>query len=1257
MENTIKNTNSNYGLKRIIFIDSAKFKNIDIDISENTLLLGASGVGKSSIMRAVLFFYTMNSDKEILGIAVGETKKGFNDWYFNIDGSSYIVYEYTTTNGRFLFVVTRRRQLQYTFIDITNYDDNLENLLTDDIDVPLVYSDFVAKLSSLNLDFYTTNEKAEYRKIFCFEEYKKFSQDFRRKQLQDCKFYLFKSLKDVDYYGKYLSKVFLNNKITENNIKSMLSSLLDMDSNNELLSIGSISLDDLRIRLDEVVRKEEDYERFSNRIPKIQKLNDTIKEHNSNLSEQNRLKNRLIQFKLSSSDILSVLQKEKLEAKENYDIKNQELLDEKKKYDDSIKSIASQKGALDVKIKDVSALKAHYLNINIDSLAIKYNMIDGLNSLKNKYQAQLSSIGEDENKILAKKESDKKEAKEKIEDSFKERKDKLILKLTEMNVEFRVIEDEKTNRTNTELNPQNQIVTKLGLELNTAKGNLRAYNSDLSGLKNKRLESDKLKEINDAIKAKNHDIDRDENTSSAATKNIIKLENDKILNSENYSKEEEKLKDYYAKEKEKINTKIDDIQDKINKLLNIDKSSIFGIANKDDSYFKNHIAHILKDEILYDENIPIEKIDDTGTVYGYRLTFEPEKIEQKIGGLKKTISDCRNSLIFLNDEEKTKNNQLISATNLKNKSIEESIKKLEEENRRLKRVLEQKKTDLETLNKGFDEETDRLNLENQNAIEQKTKEISVVEENINIMEQKLSAEKSTKESIEKSINESYTTSINILTDTQKSVDSSLLGIDNDIKNNILKSDNNIELVYKEIFRNKNIDASKIESIKKKINRLDKIVNKTNNRRTDIENYLNKDKALIDGLFLLIENLNQLIEREDSLNKSFEALISSIESNIKTLSDIFNKKLRVYNEYNEFTVRFTEYEDLYKLDFKNTNYENLKDEFLNLIYKGDNELINIPNRLNNIKDRISKLETEIKLLVIEVTKGFERDNTLGLPIVDGDIDIKGIYEHKQIGQKYIEYMINELHIQAKEMLSDNILETIKYISNTIQNVRSKIGETEKIIEDINSSIEDNIIDIQVIDYLKIKHSMNTTNIIIESIDKLIDFVEDNNFIYTGIFSAKEHQTIFDEVYSRIKALARTLKESNARAITVNDLINISFDITENGNKFTNLSTLSDIGSNGTGIMAKAIIYISLLHKNAIKCSLDDKQFFHCIMDEIGQISEEYFEQLMLWARKKGFLFLNGIPVEAEGVLAIYNNVYLGTSTNGESDFNNILKRFI
>lgn len=1257
MENTIVNTNSNYGLKRIIFIDSAKFKYIDMDITENTLLLGASGVGKSSIMRAVLFFYTMDNSRENLGIADGETKKGFNDWYFNIDGSSYIIYEYTTINGRFLFVVSRRKQLQYTFIDITNYTDKLENLFTNDINVPLVYSDFAAKLSSLDLDFFTTNEKAEYKKIFCFEEYKKFSQDFRRKQLQDCKFYLFKSFKDVEYYGKYLSKVFLNNKITENNIKSMLSSLLDMDSNNELLSIGSISLDDLRIRLDEVIRKEEDYERFSSRIPKIQKLNDTIKEHSYNLSEQNRLKNSLIQFKLSSNDILSVLQKEKFESKENYDVKNQELLDEKEKYEDNIKSISSQKGALEFKINNVSDLENYYLKIRIDSLVLKYNMLDGLNSLKNKYQTQLSSIGEDENKLLEKKESNKKEAKTRIEDNFKEQKDKLINKLDEISSEFRVIEDEKTNRINIELNPQSAIVNNLELELRDERGNLKASNSDLSGLKNKRLESDKLKEINDAIKAKKLDIDRDENTLNAATKNIIKFENDKILNSQNYSKEEENLKDYYAKEKEKIYTKIEDVQNKINKLLGVDKSSIFGISNKDDSYFKNHIAHILKDEILYDENMPIEKVDDTGTVYGYRLTFEPEKIEQKIGGLKKTISDYKNTLTFLDSEEKTKNNKLIGDTNLKNKAIEESIKKLEEDTRRLKRQLEYKKSELEILNNGFNEETNKLNLENQNDIEKKAKDISVIEQNINILEQKLKAEKSTKESIEKSINDNYRTSINTLTSTQNSVKSSLAGIDNEIKNNISKSDNDIELVYKEIFKNRNIDDTKIKSIKNKINRLEKVINGTNNRRTDIENYLNKDKALVNGLPSLIEEEKQLLKRENELTEDFKAIGLSLDSNIKTLRDIFNKKTRVYNEYYAFTSRFSEYEDLYKLDLNNTNYENLKDEFLNLIYTDDKELINVPNRLNLTRDKISKLDADIKLLVIEVTRGFVRDNTLGLPILDGDVDTKGIYEHKQIGQKYIEYMINELHIQAKEMLSDNILETIKYISNTIQNIRSKIGETEKIIEDINSSIEDNIVDIQVIGYLKIKHSMNTTNIIIEDIDKLINYVEDNNFIYTGIFSAKEHQSIFDEVYNRIKGLAKTLKESNARAITVNDLINISFDITENGNKFTNLSTLSDIGSNGTGIMAKAIIYISLLHKNAIKCSLNDKQFFHCIMDEIGQISEEYFEQLMLWARKKGFLFLNGIPVEAEGVLAIYNNVYLGTSINGESDFNNILKRFI
>jgi len=47
------------GLKKLYLIKSAGFEFCEMDLHSNTLLLGESGVGKTTIMRAVLFFYTM----------------------------------------------------------------------------------------------------------------------------------------------------------------------------------------------------------------------------------------------------------------------------------------------------------------------------------------------------------------------------------------------------------------------------------------------------------------------------------------------------------------------------------------------------------------------------------------------------------------------------------------------------------------------------------------------------------------------------------------------------------------------------------------------------------------------------------------------------------------------------------------------------------------------------------------------------------------------------------------------------------------------------------------------------------------------------------------------------------------------------------------------------------------------------------------------------------------------------------------------
>ena len=75
-------------LNKIIFINSARIQYAEIQIDGNVHFIGTQGVGKSTALRALLFFY--NADKTKLGIS--KEKKSFDEYYFPYV-NSYIIYE------------------------------------------------------------------------------------------------------------------------------------------------------------------------------------------------------------------------------------------------------------------------------------------------------------------------------------------------------------------------------------------------------------------------------------------------------------------------------------------------------------------------------------------------------------------------------------------------------------------------------------------------------------------------------------------------------------------------------------------------------------------------------------------------------------------------------------------------------------------------------------------------------------------------------------------------------------------------------------------------------------------------------------------------------------------------------------------------------------------------------------------------------------------------------------------------------------
>ena len=100
-------------LSRIIFIQSAHVPYAEINLDGNVHFIGTQGVGKTTLLRAILFFY--NADKLKLGIQ--KEKKPFDAFYFEYP-NSYIIYEVMRENGPFFIVAFKYQgRVAFRFVD------------------------------------------------------------------------------------------------------------------------------------------------------------------------------------------------------------------------------------------------------------------------------------------------------------------------------------------------------------------------------------------------------------------------------------------------------------------------------------------------------------------------------------------------------------------------------------------------------------------------------------------------------------------------------------------------------------------------------------------------------------------------------------------------------------------------------------------------------------------------------------------------------------------------------------------------------------------------------------------------------------------------------------------------------------------------------------------------------------------------------------------------------------------------------------
>ncbi|MEA1955752.1 MAG: ATP-binding protein, partial [Campylobacterota bacterium] len=569
------------GLKKIYLIKSAGYEFAEINLENNTLLLGESGVGKTTIMRAVLFFYTMDYSDSLLNLN-SDTKKSFNDWYFR-EYNSHIVYEYTKDDNIFLFVVSKSGKLHYTFIDITNSTLGVKEIFINE-KKPVNFEKLNENIQKTNLINYTTTIKDKYINLFHKRD------EFGKKIKNDAQvdFALFENIRSRKEFAKTLSNIFASSSVKSSSIKKTIVSLIDNSS-------AKIALNDIKINLNKFATEKKEIERFENKIPTIEKLSDEFESYRHNKQEFKKFANEIEYLKKNS-----ILKAQKLDAKLEENTTKKVDLEQTYRVEFSIdnKNKEDKKSEIDIKkakLNDLIKTDRKYQQSNITNLLQEYKneknykdeflgvssrydaLTSGLNEIESKYKNLFLELQQNYNSSILDIEKDSSKSiedkKEKIHNLIQS-KDTKIKNSSSKYIGEKNILDSKEKNLNSDL-----IKIKEGL----AKAEFFPFNKEniVRYEDNTRRYERELLTVESSLKSNSLDIKQIE----------YEIENIKIILTNDLSS----LNDRVIKEKDLLYIQKQDIEKK----LDFDSENLYGYLNKNNVKNKEKIVTYLKDDILF----------------------------------------------------------------------------------------------------------------------------------------------------------------------------------------------------------------------------------------------------------------------------------------------------------------------------------------------------------------------------------------------------------------------------------------------------------------------------------------------------------------------------------------------------------------------------------------------------------------------------------------------------------------------------------
>ena len=1181
-------------LRKIIFVNSANIRYAEVKLDGNVHFIGTQGVGKSTLLRAILFFY--NADKLHLGIP--KEMKSFDEFYLP-HANSYMVYEVEHEHGPFSILVFRSSgRACYRFIDAAYQK---EWLVDEHGEVTAEWKVIRDRLNSA----YSS------KIIDRYEQYRDIL--YGNKQALSKEFVRFQLLETNRYQNipRSIQNVFLNSRLDANFIKDII--------------IRSMSEEEANIDLGYFRRQVSDFEQEYKDISCWYKTN---QKGESVVRKQAdavvKAYHELLYMKQQIEELCGELRYAERITRERLpliDAKIEELMQElerqkrllsevQQKHNAERTTLNQEQGVVNEKLKRTKERKEYYANQQIDVVMNRCAQEPVVKTELDALKDKLADLTASFNDVTTKYKALRQNIINQLE-AFKQAQQQRILVYGQekQNTDERLLKEYNATRTEIEQSYAEKIVSATNA-INAIK--TEQNDCDKEFLKLKYFVP--FKEEKEALTQQLNELQLNE---KALEGRIGKLVSEVKSVQAEYDKKEAEINADYTRQLDKKQKQTDAVVEQIqtiDALLDSIKGSLYEWLEDNKPDWEQNIGKVINEEkILYQTGLHPQKADGA-SLYGVKLDLmdfplnvrKPKQLKYEKDALENELKQARTEYAeILNNQEKTiEDLKRLFTPKIKDLRLQKSnvetelnmipqkrkgiIVKIEDYDAKAKQIIEERRN--EQLNRQQKLAHDLTSA--QNALER-----------INTDKQKQL------KSVEKKHHDAKADNVKLHAErvAEINAETKIRKQEADTELQKLKQQELDEL------KGQGADTALVEDCKAKISKAEDELKYIERNRKLVYDYKRDKEELFDQEDYqksqkkkLAERIIQLDEKYGQRKQKHEQQITSFG---KELSERREEKKRLKDELQK-AERFAHDENLCPPMLA----EAKEKQTLRTPGQAVDELTGI------IVSRQSK-QNQFKQSINVFKSNFSAKNTFSFRIeltIDED--------YLDFANNLDDFLINNKLEEYRRRTSERYVNILARVSKEMGELTRHESDVDKIIHDINNDFKERNF-VGVIKLIALQ-SVPSADKMVQLMKRIKEFNDDNQFVMgeMNLFSTANRDDVNQKAVGHLLDFMKSLTDNPSRQyLTLSDLFQLQFRIIENDNDTGWADKLSHVGSEGTDTLVKAMINIMLINVFKEKVSRKFGDFrIHCMMDEIGKLHPQNIKGILDFANARNILLINSSP---------------------------------